>query len=169
MTLGSIITPSHEAKFNLRSSRLLCPIHDDMQFRYFCRQDQEFVCDYCMIERHHEHDMEDLNTRCEELRGQFLKQLSHTKSALNQVKVKKSMLKSGKHIDAFFDTLIKDILVLHQSVKEQYRAAQEEYVSPRSVSSSDITQQSPLKYGVSPQVAMTHKHAVKGSSFQQMA
>lgn len=36
------------------------------------------------------------------------------------------MLKSGKHIDAFFDGLIKEILKLHSSVKEQYRLAQEE-------------------------------------------
>lgn len=74
-----------------------------------------------MSERHQDHDIEDLESRCTELRSQFQKQLEMTQSALNQVKVKKSMLKSGKHIDAFFDSLIKEILKLHTQVKDQYR------------------------------------------------
>lgn len=40
---------------------------------------------------------------------------------MNQVKVKKSMIRSGKHIDAFFDTVIQDILKLHSQVKDAYR------------------------------------------------
>jgi hypothetical protein len=44
-----------------------------------------------------------------------------TKGAINQVKVKKSMIKSGKHIDRFFDGLIKEILKLHTHVKDLYR------------------------------------------------
>jgi hypothetical protein len=40
---------------------------------------------------------------------------------MNQVKVKKSMIHSGKHIDSFFDTLIQSILHLHTHIKDQYR------------------------------------------------
>ena len=117
----------NQSKFHLHSARLVCPIHDDMQFRYFCRQDQEFVCDYCMFEkRHHNHELEDLELKCQELRSQFHKQLSQTQSSLNQVKVKKSMIQSGKHIDAFFDSLIQNILQLHTSIKEKYRQNLEE-------------------------------------------
>ena len=40
---------------------------------------------------------------------------------MNQVKVKKSMIHSGKHIDSFFDNLIQSILQLHTHIKDQYR------------------------------------------------
>ena len=40
---------------------------------------------------------------------------------MNQVKVKKSMIHSGKHIDSFFDHLIQSILHLHTHIKDQYR------------------------------------------------
>jgi len=74
-----------------------------------------------MSERHEDHDIEDLETRCRDLRQQFKNKLELTSQAANDVKVKKSMLKSGKHIDAFFDGLIKEVLSLHASVKERYR------------------------------------------------
>ena len=35
--------------------------------------------------------------------------------------MKKSLIRSGKHIDQFFDGLIQSILTLHSQVKEDYR------------------------------------------------
>ena len=36
------------------------------------------------------------------------------------------MIQSGKHIDAFFDDLIQNILQLHSHIKDQYRQQIEE-------------------------------------------
>eukprot|EP00347_Sterkiella_histriomuscorum_P016668 403352312 len=124
-------TPSHEqnkfspqkadCKFSLQSAKLSCPIHDDENFKYFCRQDQEFVCDYCYAERHQDHNLEDLQDKCEFLEQQFKTQLNQTQQVAQYVQMKKSMIRSGKHIDQFFDGLINSILLVHQEVKEQYR------------------------------------------------
>ena len=59
-----------------------------------------------MSEKHYEHELEDLSEKCNELKTQFKSQLELTQHSLNQVKVKKSMIQSGKHIDGFFDDLI---------------------------------------------------------------
>ena len=71
------------------------------------------MCEECLEERHGEHDMEDLAEKCGELEKQFKTAVDATNQILTDVKVKKSMLKSGKHIDLFFDSLIQSILRLH--------------------------------------------------------
>ena len=121
------LSPMKEScKFSLHSSKLSCPIHDDQGFGYFCRQDQEFVCDYCLEERHQDHDLEDLSQRCRELQDQFTTNLESTSQTINYVQVKKSTIKSGKHIDQFFDSIIQEILQVHMKVKEEQRQKLEE-------------------------------------------
>ena len=39
-----------------------------------------------------------------------------------QLSSMKSTIKSGKHIDKFFDTLIQNIIQLHNNIKETYRS-----------------------------------------------
>lgn len=69
------------------------------------------------------------------------------------------MLKSGKHIDAFFDDLIKEILKLHSSVKEQYRLAQEEGKDNTSPKTSATEAQSPYRFTRSSPLSLSHKNS----------
>ena len=41
----------------------------------------------------------------------------------------KSILRSGKHLDKFFDDLIQDIILLHNKMKEEYRADVEDQIA----------------------------------------
>jgi hypothetical protein len=46
-------SPHSVPKFSMSSPSLVFPIHDDSRFRYFCEDDQEFTCDYCMLTDEH--------------------------------------------------------------------------------------------------------------------
>ncbi|CDW87924.1 protein kinase domain containing protein [Stylonychia lemnae] len=110
-----------DCKFHIYSPQLICPVHDDEKFKYFCRKDQEFVCEYCLVERHQDHNIEDLSDKSKYLKLQFQAQLESAQNIQQLVQTKKSSIRSGKHIDQFFDGIFQSILVLHQQVKDKYR------------------------------------------------
>jgi len=63
----------------------------------------------------------DLHTEATQTLNRLSTHLQPVSHGINALRVRKSAMQSGKHIDKFFDGLIQDILRVHTRVKEKHR------------------------------------------------
>ena len=63
----------------------------------------------------------DLGKNSTQFSKEYDTKLKHMESLKKQVSSMKSTIKSGKHIDKFFDTLIQNLIETHANIKQDYR------------------------------------------------
>ena len=98
-----------------------------MKFKYFDEASQNFLCTMCVLEKTPElveqPSWVDLTDKTRDVISKFEEKCAKIETLNKRVKQFKASLKSGKHIDVFFDNLIQPIIKLHNNTKEQYRDA----------------------------------------------
>ena len=103
--LGSLSSSRGPQRFLPSQIRLTCPVHDNMPFKFFDTQSQNYMCNICVLDQNTgiSHNWIDLQKKAAETSKCFEIQRTRIENLKKQVVSMKSGLKSGKHIDKFFD------------------------------------------------------------------
>lgn len=94
-----------------------------MPFRYFCPRAQNYLCNICILDQNQgiDPDWLDLDQKSNEIVRKFDKKTTSFNQLKRRVQSMKSTLRSGKHIDKYFDELIQEIILIHNKIKERHR------------------------------------------------
>ena len=129
-SLYESLTQRGPQRFLPSQIKLTCPIHDNMPFKFLCQDTQTYMCNICVLEKNVviQSNWVDLQLEANKLGKLFEQKQLQVSRLKKNIQQTKATIRSGKHIDKFFDSLMQDLISLHNSLKEHYRSTMEEKI-----------------------------------------
>lgn len=129
-SLYESLTQRGPQRFLPSQIKLTCPVHDNMPFKFLCQDTQTYMCNMCVLEKNVvvQSNWVDLQLEANKLGKLFEQKQAQVVRLKKGIQQTKATIRSGKHIDKFFDSLMQDLISLHNSLKEHYRSTMEEKI-----------------------------------------